>query len=284
MRLQPTRFPPGFTYPAPSAYPWISPGRVELPRALPTPVEEQAVVALYDAHKPTADAVRELERRGFDLGRLSIVGRDFETESEPFDDGRVDRRAKAWDRRRAFWAGMWQRLNGSAMFMIPGLGPLLAAGPVVGWVGAALERGAPAGGMTALGAGLRDIGIRGESVVHYEARLRAGNYVVVAQGSPARASLTGGALARTAHDGVDVHDGSAVILSVNPRERPGGRPAALRSSGPMAGQEGTVHDIDRNLPADPDPHDDRVGGRVDRHRSAPPGQRADAGRADPRQP
>lgn len=191
MRLLRTGALPGFAYPGPSAYPWISPGRVELRRARPTPVEEQAVVALYDAHKPTADAVRELERWGCDLNRLSIVGRDFETESEPFDDGRVDRRAKAWDRRRAFWAGMWQRLNGSAMFMIPGLGPLLAAGPVVGWVGAALERGAPADGITALGAALQRIGIPRERAVHYEARLRAGNYVVVAQSSPAEVSRAG---------------------------------------------------------------------------------------------
>lgn len=182
---------PGFDYPAPSAYPWISPGRLELPRAVPTPVDPPAIVAHYDTHKPTADAVRELERSGFDLNRLSIVGRDYETEPEPFGDATVDRRAKAWDRRRAFWAGMWQRLNGSAMFMIPGLGPLLAAGPLVGWVGAALERGAPADGMTALGVGLRRIGVPRESAVHSEARLRAWNYLVVAHGSPAEVSREG---------------------------------------------------------------------------------------------
>lgn len=191
MRLQRTGALPGFQYPAPSAYPWVSPGLLELPPAVPTPVERQAVVALYDAHKPAADAVREMERSGCDLQWLSIVGRDYETESDTFGAAPLDRRAKAWDRRSAFWAGMWQRLNGSAMFMIPGLGPLLAAGPLVGWVGAALERGTPADGITALGAGLQRIGIPRERAVHYEARLRAGNYVVVTQGFPAEVSRAG---------------------------------------------------------------------------------------------
>jgi hypothetical protein len=38
--------------------------------------------------------------------------------------------------------------------MIPGLGPILAAGPVVAWIVGALEGAVVVGGLSALGAGL----------------------------------------------------------------------------------------------------------------------------------
>jgi hypothetical protein len=44
----------------------------------------------------------------------------------------------AWGKSGAFWGGLWGMLSGSALFVIPGIGPLLAAGPLVAWIVAAL--------------------------------------------------------------------------------------------------------------------------------------------------
>ena len=43
-------------------------------------LEKSAVIALYDTHEEAQEAVRELERSGFDMQKLSIVGKDYQTE------------------------------------------------------------------------------------------------------------------------------------------------------------------------------------------------------------
>ena len=39
-------------------------------------------------------------------------------------------RMKRWGKTGAFWGGFWGLLFGSAFFAIPGIGPLLVAGPL----------------------------------------------------------------------------------------------------------------------------------------------------------
>ena len=51
----------------------------------PIPVPENkldnsAVVAVYDTHQKAEDAIRKLQESGFDMKKLSIVGRDYHTE------------------------------------------------------------------------------------------------------------------------------------------------------------------------------------------------------------
>jgi hypothetical protein len=38
---------------------------------------------------------------------------------------------KYWGKQGAFWGGLWGMLFGAAFFAIPGLGPILVAGPLV---------------------------------------------------------------------------------------------------------------------------------------------------------
>jgi hypothetical protein len=81
------------------------------------------------------------------------------------------------------WGGIWGLLFGSAFFMIPGIGPFVAAGPIVAWIVAALEGSLVVGGISAIGAGLYSIGIPKDSIVQYETSLKAGKYVLVAHGT-----------------------------------------------------------------------------------------------------
>ncbi len=54
------------------------------------------------------------------------------------------------------------------MFAIPGLWPILVAGPLVAWLVAGLEGAAVVGGVSGIGAGLASIGIPHDSIVEYE--------------------------------------------------------------------------------------------------------------------
>ena len=48
-------------------------------------------------------------------------------------------RMKRWGEIGAFWGGFWGLLFGAGIFAIPGIGPVLVAGPLVAWVVAGLR-------------------------------------------------------------------------------------------------------------------------------------------------
>lgn len=167
--------------------------------------ELSAVVALYNTHKEAEEAVRELQKSGFDMQKLSIVGKDYYTEEEVVGYYTTGDRMKAWGKTGAFWGGLWGLLFGSAFFVIPGIGPLLAAGPLVGWIVGALEGAAVVGGLSALGAGLCSLGIPKDSVIEYETEIKAGKFVVITHGSFDEVSKAQAAFAATKHQGVKEH-------------------------------------------------------------------------------
>ena len=145
--------------------------------------KNNSVVTIYNSHSEAEAAVRELQQSGFEMKQLSIVGRDYQTEEHVVGYYNAGDRMKYWGVQGAFWGGIWGMLFGSAFFLIPGVGPLLIAGPLVGWILGALEGAAVVGGMSALGAGLFSLGILENSVLKYETALKADKFVLIAHGS-----------------------------------------------------------------------------------------------------
>ncbi len=151
-----------------------------------------SIVAVYPSHTAAETAVLKLQQAGFDMKKLSIVGRDYHTEEHVVGYYNTGDRMKVWGKTGAFWGGLWGLLFGSGFFWIPGLGPLLVAGPLVSWIVGALEGAALVGGMSALGAGLYSLNIPRDSIIRYETAIRTGKFVLIAEGSPedtARAKL-----------------------------------------------------------------------------------------------
>jgi hypothetical protein len=127
--------------------------------------------------------VKELQRSGIDMKKLSIVGKDYHTEEQVVGYYNTGDRMKYWGKLGAFWGGLWGMLFGAAFFAIPGLGPVLVAGPLVAWIVGALEGAVVVGGMGALGAGLYSIGIPKDSVVKYETAIKSDKFIVLAHGT-----------------------------------------------------------------------------------------------------
>jgi hypothetical protein len=90
---------------------------------------------------------------------------------------------KYWGKLGAFWGGLWGMLFGAAFFAIPGIGPVLVAGPLVAWIVGALEGAVVVGGLGAIGAGLYSIGISKDSVVKYETAIKSDKFLVLAHGT-----------------------------------------------------------------------------------------------------
>jgi len=145
--------------------------------------EKNAVVAIYDSHSQAEEALKELQRSGFDMKKLSIIGKDYHTEEHLVGYYNAGDRMKRWGKSGAFWGGFWGLLFGSAFFAIPGIGPVLVAGPLVAWIVGALEGAVVVGGLSAVGAGLYSIGIPKNSIVQYESAIKSDKFLLLAHGA-----------------------------------------------------------------------------------------------------
>jgi uncharacterized membrane protein len=144
--------------------------------------ETNSVVTIYGTHPQAEEAVKELQRSGFDMKKMSIVGKDYHTDENVVGYYNTGDRMKYWGTQGAFWGGLWGMLFG-AFFIIPGLGPILVAGPLVAWIVGALEGAVVVGGLGALGAGLYSIGIPKDSIIQYEEALKADKFLLIAHGT-----------------------------------------------------------------------------------------------------
>jgi hypothetical protein len=167
-----------------------------------------SVVAVFSSHTEAEAAVKELQHSGFDMQKLSIVGRDFHTEEHVVGYYNAGDRMKYWGKQGAFWGGIWGWLFGSAFFFIPGIGPLLIAGPLVGWIVGALEGAVVVGGLSAIGACLYSEGIPKDSVLQYETALKAGKFVVIAHGTAGEVTRAQEIIARTSPEVLEEHQTS----------------------------------------------------------------------------
>jgi uncharacterized membrane protein len=145
--------------------------------------DKNSVVAIFESHDRAEDAIRELQKGGFDMKKLSIVGKDYHTEEHVVGYYTTGDRMKYWGKLGAFWGGFWGLLFGSAFFWVPGIGQLLVAGPLVMWIVGALEGAVVTGGLTALGAALYSIGIPKNSIVQYETEVKNGKLLLVVHGT-----------------------------------------------------------------------------------------------------
>jgi hypothetical protein len=147
--------------------------------------KHSSIVAIYESHAQAETAVKELQRSGFDMKQLSIVGRDVHTDERVVGYYNAGDRMQYWGKTGAFWGGIWGMLFVSAFFWVPGIGPLLIAGPLVGWIVGALEGAAVVGGLSIIGAGLFSLGIPKNSVLEYETAVKTGKFLVIAHGTEA---------------------------------------------------------------------------------------------------
>ena len=146
--------------------------------------EKNSIVAILESHHQAEDAVRELQKSGFDLTKLSIVGRDYHTDEHVVGYYNAGDRMLYWGKQGAFWGGLWGMLFGSAFFLVPGVGPLLVAGPLVIWMVGVREGAAVVGGLSALGAALASIRIPNNHILQYEASLKAGKFLLILHATP----------------------------------------------------------------------------------------------------
>lgn len=146
--------------------------------------EKNSAVAVYSTHTEAEEAVKKLQQAGFNMQKLSIVGKDYHTDEHVVGYYNMGDRMKYWGKLGTFWGGLWALVFGSAFFLIPGVGPIVVGGPLVLWIVGVLEGAAVIGGLSALGGALYSIGIPRDSILEYETSIKESKFLLVAHGSP----------------------------------------------------------------------------------------------------
>jgi hypothetical protein len=145
---------------------------------------KNAVVAVLDQQSQAQLVVENLQHAGFDMAMLSIVGKGKHNETDVVAYYILDDQMQYWGENGVFWRGAWGLLDGAGIFIIPGIGPLVAAGPIVGWIVEAIKGPPVVGGISAFGAGLYSVGIPKGRILHYEDSIKNGKFMLVVHGSP----------------------------------------------------------------------------------------------------
>ena len=142
-----------------------------------------SVVAIFNTHPEAEEAVNSLHKAGYDMKKLSIIGKDRHAEEHVIGYYNTGERMGYWGKLGAFWGGFWGLLLGSAFLVVPGIGPIVVGGPIVGVLIGALEEAIVVGGISAIGAALYDIGIPEASIHKYESSLKSNQFLVIAHGN-----------------------------------------------------------------------------------------------------
>jgi len=172
---------------------------------------EQTVVGLFDNLEDAHKVVTELVKAGFDRGQISLVANDASKNYSKYLTKDTAATGKDEDvssgEGASFGAvvgGLMGVIAGLGALAIPGVGPVLAAGPLLGALtGGAV--GAVAGAVTGgVVAGLIDSGVPEEDAQYYAEGVRRGGTLVMVTGPDNLAQKAADIMNR--YGAIDVHE------------------------------------------------------------------------------
>ena len=178
--------------------------------------KDTAAVAMFKDHDFADIAVRQLASSGFDITKVTIIGRGFHTEESVTGFYTMGDRVRFWGKYGAFWGGMWGLLFGGVFLMIPAFGPVIVAGHLAAMVVAGIEGSIAVGGLGAVGAALYSIGIPKDDAIRYEKALKADAFLVMVHGTASEIRRARAILEKAQPETFDVHGDIDALPSAAP--------------------------------------------------------------------
>lgn len=149
------------------------------------PAATDPVIAVCATHAEVQSRLQALSEAGFDLAKLSIVGKGHHLDEHALGFYTLGDRVIAWGGLDSTWGAIWGMIAAPAMFLLPQIGLIAAAGPIGAALAAVLEGAVMLSGVSAVGAALASVGMPSARAAQYEEDLQAGRYLIVVHGSPA---------------------------------------------------------------------------------------------------
>jgi len=161
----------------------------------------KAVIGVFRNEERAKEAISELKNQGFDEREISLIAQEKKEREE--DD---ERRGNLTMERQNLGEGVMTGgalggiaglLAGAGALLIPGIGPIIAAGPL-----AAFLTGVVGGGLVG---GLVDYGIPEERGRYFEERVKRGDILVTVKAEEDEVSQITSVLKRFGGEDVEVH-------------------------------------------------------------------------------
>ena len=182
---------------------------------------QNSVVAVFDDHVAAEAALKKLSAAGFDIKNLSVIGKGYHTEEKVVGFYNAGDRIKFWGKRGAFWGGLWGLFVGGLFVTVPVVGQVVVLGYLATMAIGALETAVVVGGLSALSAALYGIGIPKNSVIKYEAALKADGFMVVAHGTAEEMARAKAVLGTMSAASLDMHPSVAAQPPIGALAREG---------------------------------------------------------------
>lgn len=176
----------------------------------------KTVIGIFQSERVAKEAVEDLRRAGFDR-EISVLAKDQEGSGRQTDDaeqtetgssmgidaneaiaGNADPSVSDGATTGGVLGGIAGLAVGAGALVIPGIGPLIAAGPIAG-----LLSGAATGGV---GGALIDWGVPAEEGQHYEEQIKQGNIMVAVNTDEKHASEAEETLNSHGAEEIKTHD------------------------------------------------------------------------------
>jgi len=138
---------------------------------------------IYSTHQKAEDAIKSLQHDGFDMRKLSIIGKDYRSEENVVGYLNTGERVKFFGKWGAFWGGLAGILFGAAFVAVPVLGNVVLLGPIASTILGGLQGAIFGGGVSAIAGVLMSIGIPRDSVVRYDTALKADRFLLIVHGT-----------------------------------------------------------------------------------------------------
>jgi hypothetical protein len=125
----------------------------------------------------------KLQEGGFPVEQVSILSQNLQSEKKVHGFITACDTSKAGAKTGAWFGGLFGILVGAGFLWIPGVGPLLVAGPLAAVLLGGVEGAVGGAAFGGLLGGLSGWGISKKHILKYEERLKVGKFLVVAHGS-----------------------------------------------------------------------------------------------------
>ncbi|RQD75397.1 MAG: DUF1269 domain-containing protein [Candidatus Syntrophonatronum acetioxidans] len=132
---------------------------------------ETIVIGIMSENSQAEKAVEAMRKKGFGDNEISIVAKEQEQGGQAGEDlSFADQNLSDGTATGGAIGGVAGLLMGAGALLIPGVGPIIAAGPLAGALTGVITGG--------IAGGLIDFGIPEERGRHYEERVKEGNILV----------------------------------------------------------------------------------------------------------
>ena len=142
-----------------------------------------SIVAVYPDHASAEEAVKILEGAGFSLKNISIMGRDFQATETPVGFVTTGDIASQGATTGAWAGGIFGLLMGAAFLILPGIGPVIVAGPLSAALLGGIEGAIAGAAIGGISGALVGLGVSKEHALKYVTELKAGKFVVTLHGT-----------------------------------------------------------------------------------------------------